>query len=212
MRKKYLKMKKKVIINKDVTFSADSIFEGKNNINANTIISKTKVGFATYIGQNCNFINTQIGKFCSIANNVKTVVATHPTNKFVSTHPAFFSTNKQAGFTYVNEQKFEEIKYIDKEEKVSVLIGNDVWIGENVTIMGGISIGDGSIIGANTLVTKDIEPYTINVGTPSRILKYRFNETDIEFLKKLEWWNKPEEWIIENKDLFENIEEMKEMM
>lgn len=87
-----------------------------------------------------------------------------------------------------------------------------MWIGENVTIMGGVTIGDGAIIGANTVVTKDVEPYSINVGIPSKIIKYRFTKEDIEFLQKLEWWNKPEEWIIKHKDEFEDIERIKGMI
>lgn len=124
----------------------------------------------------------------------------------------FFQQKSKHGFTYVENQKFEEIKYVKEGDKVSVIIGNDVWIGENVTIMGGVTIGDGAIIGANTVVTKDIEPYSINVGIPSKIIKYRFDKEDIALLQKLEWWNKSEEWIIKNKDLFEDIEKIKEMM
>ena len=124
----------------------------------------------------------------------------------------FFQQESSHGFTYVNNQKFEEIKYINEKDKVSVKIGNDVWIGENVTIMGGVTIGDGAIIGANAVVTKDVEPYSINVGIPSKIIKYRFTKEDIEFLQKLEWWNKPEEWIIKHKDEFEDIERIKGMI
>ena len=121
----------------------------------------------------------------------------------------FFHWENKRGFTYVNDQKYEEIKYIDKEQKISVIIGNDVWIGENVTILGGVKIGDGAIIGANTVVTKDIEPFSINVGVPSKLIRYRFDIEDIAFLNKLQWWNKPEEWIIRNKDKFEDIEKIR---
>lgn len=212
IKKKKLRISKNVIMGKGVSYSFSTKFEGKNKIGENTCINNSKVGFATYIGQECLFVNTIIGKYSCIANNVKIIIGKHPTSKFVSIHPAFFSISKQAGFTYVDKQKFEEIEYIDKEKNISVIIGNDVWIGENVTILGGVEIGDGAIIGANTLVTKNIEPYSINVGMPSKLINYRFSEEDRKFLKNLKWWNKPEEWIIKNKNKFEDIKKIKGMI
>lgn len=208
----YLKFIKKVIIKNKTNFTINSKFDGVNVIGANSNIFNSHIGYATYMGSNSYFVNTVIGKYCSIANNVKTVVAKHPTDTFVSTHPAFFSTLKQAGFTYTNKQLFDEIKYIDKENKVSVIIGNDVWIGENVIILGGVTIGDGAVIGAGAVVTHDIEPYSINVGVPSKKIRYRFEKNEIEFLKNLKWWDKPEEWIKNNIDKFENINKMKELI
>lgn len=94
--KKYLKITKSVIIERHVNYTVNSFFEGNNKINANTIISNSTIGFGTYIGMNSMMINAKIGRYCSIANNVKTIVSTHPTHDFVSTHPAFFSIHKQA--------------------------------------------------------------------------------------------------------------------
>lgn len=204
-----LYFKKKVYLGKNVNYTFNSVFEGKNKINRNSTIDNCDIGFATYMGENCQFTNTLIGKYCSIANNVKTIIGTHPTNTFVSTHPAFFSIRKQAGFTYVKTQKFDEIKYINEKDNVSVIIGNDVWIGENVIILGGIEIGDGAIIGAGSIVTNDIEPYSINVGVPVKKIKSRFEESEIKFLKQLKWWNKSEKWIIEHVEEFEDIKKMK---
>lgn len=211
MNKKRLEMYKEVKLDKKVSYTIDSNFEGNNRVNKNSIISNSSIGFATYIGENSIFINTKIGRYCSIANNVKTVVATHPTNTFISTHPAFFSTKKQAGFTYVAHNKFEEIKYIEKEKNISVVIGNDVWIGENVVILGGVKIGDGAIIGANSIVTKNIEPYSINVGNPAKKIKYRFSRENIELLEKIKWWDRSQDWIIKNAELFDNINNIKKM-
>lgn len=203
----FLRINKNVIFKNHARIDIKTFFEGNNIIGKNTSISNCKIGKGTYIGQNSVFLNTKIGKYCSISSNVKTVVATHPTNKFVSTHPAFFSAMKQAGFTYVNQQLFDEIKYIDKEKEISVIIGNDVWIGENVTILGGVTIGDGAIIGAGAIVTHDIEPYSINVGIPSKKIKYRFEKDEIDFLIKFKWWDKSEEWIMKNINNFQNIKE-----
>ena len=96
IKKIYLRVSKNVIIKSKVKYTLNSKFEGNNKINSNTIISNSCIGYGTYIGEECEFLNTIIGKYCSIASNVKTIVATHPSSIFVSTHPAFFSNKKQA--------------------------------------------------------------------------------------------------------------------
>ena len=74
--------------------------------------------------------------------------------------------------------------------KGDTVIGNDVWIGQNVTVMPGIHIGDGAIIGTNSVVAKDIPPYSIAVGNPCRVVRKRFDDELIELLLKLRWWDK----------------------
>ena len=71
-----------------------------------------------------------------------------------------------------------------------IIIGNDVWIGQNVTVMPGVHIGDGAIIGTNSVVAKDIPPYAIAVGNPCRVVRKRFDDELIEILLKLRWWDK----------------------
>jgi hypothetical protein len=82
------------------------------------------------------------------------------------------------------------------------VIGNDVWIGQNVTIMPGIKIGDGAIIAANSTVVKSVEPYTIYGGNPAKFIKKRFSDEKVEFLLKLQWWNWSEE------EIFNNLEKL----
>ena len=89
---------------------------------------------------------------------------------------------------------------------LDVEIGNDVWIGKNVTIMAGVKIADGSVIGANALVTKDTKPYSINVGVPARCIKYRFDKETIDKLLVSNWWDKDFEWLKVNSDSFEHPE------
>ena len=169
---------------------------GKNKINKRVILDNCKIGFGTYIGENSKFYKSDIGKYCSIGANVKIIVGKHPTEKFVSTHPSFFSLKRQAGFTYVEKNFFHEV--IDKDLNYSVFIGNDVWIGEDVKILEGIRIGDGAIIGTGAVVTKNIESYSINVGIPAKVIKYRFEKKEIQFLLDFEWWNRDEIWIKKN--------------
>ena len=85
--------------------------------------------------------------------------------------------------------------------KGDTVIGNDVWIGQNVTIMPGVKVGDGAIIAANSTVVKNIEPYTIYGGNPAKFIKKRFSDEKVEFLLNLQWWNWDEEKIFNNLEM-----------
>lgn len=180
-------------------------FEGRNVIGEDTSFSGS-IGYGSYIGNNCK-IQAKVGKYCAIANGVMTISGRHPTSDFVSIHPAFFSTKKQAGFTYVEKDSFEELLYA--EDTYSVVIGNDVWIGASSLILNGVTIGDGAIVAAGAVVTKDVEPYAIVGGVPARLLKWRFSKEDIEFLKEHQWWEQSESWIRRNVEKFQSIQKYK---
>lgn len=122
-----------------------------------------------------------IGKFCQIAAGVEFVMngANHQMNA-VSTFP-FFTLE---GWKASAPQKS------DMPIKGDTVIGNDVWIGQNSTIMPGVHIGDGAIIGANSLVSKEVEPYTIVAGNPIRVIRMRFNDELIDLLERFKWWDK----------------------
>ena len=191
-----------VIVSPHAYFNRESLFEGANVVHKGTSVSGSEIGYGTYVGSNTQLSNATIGRYCSIASNVKVVTATHPTKDFVSTSPMFFSTLKQTGKTYCNTSKFNEFLTLNGR---SVIIGSDVWIGENVTIKGGITIGHGAIIAMNACVTKDVPPYAIVGGVPAKIIKYRFTESDIQRLLSIKWWDKPEEWIIKHYNTFDDI-------
>ena len=170
---------------------------GKKQAWKHSVFVSSSLGYASYIGDGSKFSRTQIGRYCSIGPNVECIFGRHPAHTFVSTHPAFFSINHSIGLSYVEEQRFQEHpEPLDKEGKYSILIGNDVWIGANVAILDGITIGDGAIIAANALITKDVPPYTIVGGVPAKELKKRFTDEQIDFLLALKWWEKPVDWII----------------
>lgn len=196
--------RKDIFIGKNVALNG-SVFEGKNRINNNTVLVNCYIGRGTYVGPNGDFFHTTIGRYCSIGTGVKMKIWTHPVNDYVSTHPSFFSLTKQAGFTYTHKQRFNERILLDELSGISVEIGNDVWIGDDVSIMGGIKIGDGAIIGTKALVTADVAPYTVVGGIPAKKIKNRFEENEIAFLLKFKWWEKDEEWIIENNEFFLDI-------
>jgi len=185
----------KVRISSSILLNLQTKFEGNNVIHPNCNILSSSIGFGTYMGSNCELPNIEIGRFCSISANVKVLPYTHPTKTFVSSHPSFYSLIKQANFTYVKSQKFEESLYFNKTERVFARIGNDVWIGENVMIKGGVKIGDGAIIAAGSVVTKDVVPYAIVAGVPAKIIRFRFTDSQIESLLKIKWWDWPEDLV-----------------
>lgn len=183
----------------------ESIFEGANIIDEKTVIYKSEIGYATVIGPNGKIDNTRIGRYCSIGPNVKIIRGVHPSRDFVSTCNLFYSSNKARGFSYSEEDRFIEYKYADKKNKKAVVIGNDVWIGDGASIMEGITIGDGAIIAAEALVVKNVPEYSIMAGIPAKVIRYRFPKDEIDFLLKLRWWEKDEEWIGRYSKYFDNI-------
>jgi acetyltransferase-like isoleucine patch superfamily enzyme len=123
-----------------------------------------------------------IGKFCSIAGDVKIFLGGNHRVDWISTFP----------FSVLNEY-FPESKNIlgHPSTKGDVIIGNDVWIGQGTSIMSGVRVGDGAVIGAYSIVTKNVEPYSIIAGNPAKFIKLRFDEHIISELLKISWWNWP---------------------
>lgn len=192
------------ILNQDIDWDLikNNIIEsqiGKNvKIYKPSFINKTEIGDYTYISTNANISVTKIGKFCSIGPNLFCGWGIHPTNG-ISTSPMYYSTRLQNGVSLTDKDKIEERKLIT--------IGNDVFIGANVTILDGITIGNGAIIGAGAVVTKDIPDYAIAVGCPIMIIRYRFNDDQIAALKKIQWWKFDEDKLQDVEKLFFNVDE-----
>ena len=123
-----------------------------------------------------------IGKFCQIAAGVEFVMngANHQMNA-VTTFP----------FYTLQGWNMKAPALSDLPLKGDTVIGNDVWIGQNATIMPGVHIGDGAIIGANSIVTGEVQPYTIVAGNPARLIRKRFDDEMIDLLERFAWWDKP---------------------
>lgn len=124
-----------------------------------------------------------IGKFCAIAKGVEFVMngANHRMN-CASTYP-FYIMGGDWGNALAPVTK-------ELPLKGDTVVGNDVWIGQNTTILPGVHIGDGAIIGLNSVVASDVPPYTIVAGNPAKIIRKRFDDELIDLLLKLKWWNK----------------------
>ena len=123
-----------------------------------------------------------IGKFCQIAAGVEFVMngANHQMNA-VTTFP----------FYTLQGWNMKAPALSDLPIKGDTVIGNDVWIGQNATIMPGVHIGDGVIIGANSTVAGEVQPYTIVAGNPARLIRKRFDDEMIDLLERFAWWDKP---------------------
>lgn len=199
-----IKYRKTCKIEKDTIVYGNCQFEGKNKISPEAHIVSVKMGFASYIGKASIFSNTQIGRFCSIGESVKLVSAKHPIGGFASTHPAFYSTVTFASL--VNKNKYEE--YEQNQDGLSLVIGNDVWVGCNVLIKAGITIGDGAVIAMGSVVTQDVPDFAIVGGVPAHVIKYRFSEEQRVALTQRKWWNQDIKWIEKNAHLFENIDDL----
>jgi acetyltransferase-like isoleucine patch superfamily enzyme len=198
--------------NSSVAFSASVNFrtrlEGRNTVHDRAVLSGSSLGFASFVGPNSCLPNAEIGRYCSIADHVNVVTHTHPSSTFVSTHPAFYSLLRQAGFTYATSQKFVEGLTVSDDCSISTRLENDVWIGSHVLIIGGVTIGNGAIIAAGSVVTKNVAPYTVVGGVPARPIRKRFNEEEIAFLLQCQWWDKGEGWIEKHAGHFTDIKVM----
>lgn len=128
----------------------------------------------------------KIGKFCSIADEVVIMLGGEHRADWITTYP----------FNIF----FEEARHITghPSTKGDVIIENDVWIGRNVLILSGVHIGNGAVIAARSVVTKDVDPYTIVGGNPARPLRKRFDDDLVRELLEIEWWNWPLEKIRES--------------
>jgi len=176
-------------------------FDSYNTLYDYVYLNKVQLGSYTYIGRGSEIHNTIIGKFCSIGPKVLCGLGKHPANTFVSTHPVFFSTAKQAQITFADKNYYNEFE--------KIVIGNDVWVGARAMILDGVKIGDGAIVGAGAVVTKDVPPYAIVGGVPARIIRYRFQEDEIKYLLNLKWWDKDIQWIKNNFKRFHDIKNFK---
>lgn len=129
-----------------------------------------------------------IGKFCAIAKGVEFVMngANHRMN-CATTYPFYIMGGDWGGMIAPVK---DQLPY-----KGDTIVGNDVWIGQNVTIMPGVHIGNGAIIGANSTVSTHVPSYCVVAGNPARVVRQRFDKETIALLEKLCWWDKPIEEI-----------------
>ena len=170
----------------------NTLFDGVN-------LNNVKLGDCSYVSDNTKIFKTRIGKFCSIGPNCNIGLGVHPLGSFVSTHPAFYSVRTPTGIS------FSDKNYI--EEHRGIKIGNDVWIGSSSLVLDGVVIGNGAIIAAGSVVTKDVPAYAVVGGVPAKFIKYRFPENEIIELEKIKWWDTEIELLKNNFKSYHNVKE-----
>lgn len=148
----------------------------------------------SFCGYDCEIINCDLGSFCSIANNVIIGGGRHPM-EWVSMSPVFYEGRDSV------KAKFSRHK---REDGKRTTIGHDVWIGENSIIKQGLNIGTGSVVGMGSVVTKDVESYTIVAGCPAKMIRKRFDEDIINSLLEIKWWEFDDRKLYEYARFFTN--------
>lgn len=166
----------------------NSLITKKNWLGSNVSLMNSSLGKYTYISDDSRVRDSNIGAFCSIGRNVKIGLGFHPIN-YLSTSPFLYRRN----FLGIKGLSDEDL-FLTEDYK-STDIGNDVWIGDNVVIFGGCKINDGVVIGAGSIVTKDLEPYGIYVGVPAKLIKKR-EPLSLGIIEgEASWWDLSDEEI-----------------
>ena len=160
------------------------------------MIYNSQMGDYSYVGRNFTCWYAKIGKFCSISWNVGIGGANHDYNR-ISQHAFLYAP--QFGMLDVDQA----LGYDRFDSPCE--IGNDVWIGCNAVICRGVHIGDGAVIAAGAVVTKDVEPYTIVGGVPAKVIKRRCPLELAHRLQRAEWWSLPSDVIKDNFELFNQV-------
>lgn len=141
------------------------------------------VDFEKHVTHHYDFLGDKliIGKFCQIGAGVEFVMngANHQMNA-VSTFPFYICEGWK-----MNPPAMDDLPF-----KGDTVVGNDVWFGQNVTVLPGVHIGDGAVIGANSVIAKDVPPYTIVAGNPAREIRKRFDDELVQLMLKFKWWEK----------------------
>jgi len=156
----------------------------------NTSIEYSSLGDYSYLGENCEVADAVIGRFTAIANSVRIGAPNHPMDR-----------PSQHRFTYVPEyyeaSATRDRDFFAERRADRVNVGNDCWIGHAAILLPGVTVGDGAVIAAGAVVSRDVAAYTVVGGVPARTIRKRFPDSIAEKLQRIAWWNWPDQMIFE---------------
>jgi len=170
-----------------------------SSIGSGTSFINSSIDKCSFCGYDCDISSTNIGKFCSISDNVVIGPYNHSIS-CVATSSCFSAVVDRSV-----KKKFADL---EPEKQPITTIGNDVWIGKNVIIKSGVSIGDGAVIGMGAVVTKSVAPYSIVGGCPAREIRKRFNDEVISKLENIKWWDFEDEKLLKYAKYFDSPDKL----
>lgn len=159
-------------------------------IGERVVLRDVAVGDYSYFERHAEAIYTEIGKFCSIAANTRINALEHPLER-ITQHKLSYRPNEYFRYLGVDEG------FRRRRQAKRVRIANDVWIGHGAVVMPGLAIGNGAVVGANAVVTRDVAPFTVVAGNPAKLLRRRFSEAIAARIEALAWWDWAEERLFE---------------
>lgn len=172
---------------KRITAKNDLMFEPYSRCSEDALTwgAPVSLGAFSYLSLGCFLPDTTIGRYCSIGSNVRLMPGGHPLDR-VTTSTITYSKRIVELF---KEDFGVNMVFKAPERSTSTVIGNDVWIGDDVLIKPGVKIGDGAVVGVRSIVTKDVDPYSIVAGAPATVRRSRFDVLTSEQLSQIAWWN-----------------------
>lgn len=161
----------------------DSTFGAYCEVGARTKLAEVSFGDYSYVVNDADIIYATVGKFCSIAAHTRINPGNHPLDRVALNHFTYRSSAYGLGP--------DDAGFFDWRRSHHATLGHDVWIGHGAIVLPGVSIGTGAAIGAGAVVTRDVPPFAVVIGTPGRVHRYRFAPEIIAALQRIAWWDWP---------------------
>jgi acetyltransferase-like isoleucine patch superfamily enzyme len=171
----------------------NSRFDGRNHIGMYSTVNRSKVGSYSNLGVSSYISDTEVGRYSLIGSRVSIGGFGHPLDYLSVGAFQWGQSLENWGYSSELSNKFDTNL---RPETMSTRIGSDCWIGDNAVVIAGTQIGNGAVIGAGSVVTKNVPSYAIVAGNPARIIRFRFDEELIKNLEKNKWWNRELEELI----------------